>query len=121
MCEKLWIHGTAQFILVTGLYILLLANKLAGQIFIATSLILFGVYYFVNKGKISNDEMLKTISGVASDFAFIIILLSFIILSMIWAYTPLLLNAKSVLLILFTLVIGSKILYQAYWYYKTTR
>ena len=114
------IVGIAQICLVIGVYLTLLLKSTLGLLVLGVALVLFISYYHFKGKELTTDEMLKKVSGEASNFSFMMTLASIALLSVFSIRYPLF-SDVDVLLIVFTVLIISKMMHQAYWYFSAMR
>ncbi len=117
----LWSNALGQLLIVVGIYVTLLSKSIYGMIMVGIGIISLIFYYTAKTRESKSDEMIKLISGKSSHFSFIVIFITLIILSIYWVYFPTVINMKAALLILITILIISKILYQIFWYSSIKR
>lgn len=108
----------APILLIGGFYSILYSDFFLGEIVSVVAIVLF-VNYLIRKIKYKDevraDEMIKRISGISSDFAFVTTVVAIAILSIALHYYPALIDAKGVLVLLLTVIVVSKIACQLYY------
>lgn len=108
-----WIYIAA------AVYILLYGDFFLKEIITSAVGVVLIINYIVRKRKYKDelkpDEMMKKISGMSSDFAFISTLITIAILAIALDERPALMDAKGILAVLVVVIIFSKIASQLYY------
>ena len=108
-----WIYIAA------AVYILLYGDFFLKEIITSAVGVVLIINYIVRKRKYKDelkpDEMIKKISGMSSDFAFISTLITIAILAIALDERPALMDAKGILAVLVAVIIFSKVASQLYY------
>ena len=108
-----WIYIAA------AVYILLYGDFFLKEIITSAVGVVLIINYIVRKRKYKDelkpDEMMKKISGMSSDFAFISTLITIAILAIALDERPALMDAKGILAVLVAVIIFSKVASQLYY------
>ncbi len=116
--------NTGWFILVwiyivAAVYSILYGNFFLKEIIMSTAGIMLIMNYLVRKRKYKDelkaDERIKRISGMSSNLAFIIAVITIAILAIMLDDDPALIDAKGVLVLLLAVIIFSKVAGQLYY------
>ena len=102
-----------------AVYILLYGDFFLKEIITSAVGVVLIINYIVRKRKYKDelkpDEMMKKISGMSSDFAFISTLITIAILAIALDERPALMDAKGILAVLVAVIIFSKVASQLYY------
>lgn len=108
-----WIYIAA------AVYILLYGDFFLKEVVTSAVGVILIISYIVRKRKYKDelkpDEMTKRISGMSSDFAFILTLITIAILAIALDERPAFMDAKGILVVMLAVLIFSKILSQLYY------